>query len=100
MGTSAVAYGNEQRRHVLAVLIGLLKGRAGTVGSDALAPQANRHLVGLGIGPLHMALRVRFVQADVIDYLSLFIVEPAQERAGTEQASETAVGERGESVCK
>jgi len=96
----AVSYGDEQRGHMLAVLVRFLKRRAGAVGGDAFAAQPYRHLVRLRIRALHATLGVRLVQADVVDDLALFVVETAEEGAGTEQATETAVGEGGKSVCK
>jgi len=85
---------------VLAMLIGLLESRAGTVGGDALATQANRDLVRLRIGTFDAPLRVRLVQANVVDDLALFIVEAPQESAGAEQAAKAAIRKSGESVCK
>jgi hypothetical protein len=100
VSASAVAHGDEQRGYVLAVLIGLLERRAGAVRGDALAAQADGHFIRLGIGAFDAALGVRLVQADVVDDLALFVVEATQKRAGAQQASKTAVGESGKSVCK
>ena len=85
---------------MFAVLVGLLKSRAGAVGGDAFTAQLDRHLVGLRIGAFHAALRVSLVQADVVDHLALLVVEAAQEGAGAEQTSKTAVGKGRKSVCK
>ena len=100
MSARAISHGDQKCGDVLAVLVRLLKCGAGAVGGDAFATQPNRYLVGLRIRALHATLGVRFVQADVVDDLALFIVETAEEGAGTEQATETSVGKGGESVCK
>ena len=100
VGASAVAHRDEQRGNVLAVLVRLLKGGAGAVRGNALTAEAYRHFIRLGSGAFDAPLRVRLVQADVVDDFALFVVEAAQKRASAEQAPETAVGESGESVCK
>jgi hypothetical protein len=100
VSAGAIADRDQERGDVLAVLIRLLKGRAGAVRGDAFATQADRHFIRLGIGAFDPALRVRLVQADVVDDLALFVVEAAQKRAGAEQAPKTAVREGGKSVCK
>jgi hypothetical protein len=84
VGPSPVTHRDQQCRHVLAMLIRLLKRGASAVGGDALTTQANRHFVRLGIRALDAALRVRFVQADVIDHLTLLVIEATEERAGAE----------------
>ena len=93
-----VAHGDQQRGHVLAVLIGLLESGARAAGGDALATQPNRDLVRIRIGALDATLRARVVDADLFDDFALLVVEATKEGASAEQASKAAVGERGESV--
>lgn len=100
VSASTIADRDQQCCDVLAVLVGLLKRRAGAVRGDALAAQSNRHLIRLRVRAFDPTLGVGFVQANVVDDLALFVVEAAQERAGAEQAPKTAVGEGGKSVCK
>lgn len=72
-----IAHGDEQRGNVFAVLVGLLKGRAGAVRGDAFPAQADRHFIRFWIRALDSPLRVRLVEADVIDDFALFVVETA-----------------------
>ena len=88
-----VAYRDQQRGYVLAVLPGLLKRRAGAVRSDALTTEANRDLVRVGIRTFDSPLSVRVVQVDFVDHFSLLVIEPAQKGASSEQPSKSAVGE-------
>ena len=93
-----VAHRDEQRGHVLAVLAGLLERGAGAVGSDAFTTEANGHLVGIGIGAAHATVSRGIVEVNLIDDLAFLVVETAEERSGSEQASKSAVGQRGEGV--
>src|SRR5947207_4721068 len=47
-----IAHGNQQGRHMLAMLPRFLESRAGAHRSNAFAAEFDRGLVGLGIGPL------------------------------------------------
>jgi len=81
VGAGTIAHRDQERGHVLTVLVGLLECGARAVGGDALAAQANRHFVWLRIGALDPALSVRLVQADVVDDLALLVVQATKERA-------------------
>jgi hypothetical protein len=76
-GTSLVAHRDQQRGDVLAVLPGLLERRTGAVRGDALAAEANRDLVRIGVGTLDSPLRGGVVHVDVFDDLALLVVETA-----------------------
>jgi hypothetical protein len=81
------------------MLVRLLERRASAVRGDAFATEPDRHFVRLGIRAFYPTLRVRLVEADVVDHLALLVVEPAQERSRAEQATEAAVGKSRKCVC-
>jgi hypothetical protein len=100
VGSGPVSHGDEQRGDVFAVLVGFLEGGASARRGDAFAAQPDRHLVRLRVGALDAPLGVRLVQADVVDHLSLLVIEAAQKRARSQQAAKAAIRKSRKCVCK
>src|SRR5688500_2233330 len=95
-----VANGDQERRHVLAMLPRLLKGRAAAARGDAFAAEADRNVVRLRVRTLHPPLCGRVVEVNLVHHLALLVVEPAQESASAQQSAQAAVGQRGKSICE
>ena len=83
---------------MLAVLSCLLEGRAGAVRRDAFAAELDGDLVRVWVRATHATVGRSVVQVYFVDDLTLLVVEPSQKRSGSEQASESAVGQGGERV--
>ena len=91
--TRLVANGDEQRRDVLAVLPRLGERGACAVRLNAFRRQIDADGVGVAVRALDPALRACLRDLHVLDHAPR-VVEPAQERARTEQTTESAVAER------
>src|SRR6185295_9300190 len=91
-----IANGDEQRRHVFAMLLPrrLRKRRTRAMRLNALWREIDTHRVGIGIRSLHPPLRARFGNLHVLDHAPPRIIEAAQERPGSSQTPESAVAER------
>src|SRR5260221_7701353 len=87
-----VSYRDEERCDVLAVLAGLLEGRARTVRRDAFPAELDGRLVGLRVRALHATRGARVGDVDALDDTPLLVVETSEERARAEQSSKAAVG--------
>jgi hypothetical protein len=96
----AIAHRDQERRDVLAVLVGLLKGGAGAVGRYALATESDRDFIRLGIRAFDPTLSVGLVQAHVVDDLALLVVETSKKGARPEQAPQAAVRKGRKCVCE
>ena len=86
-----VAHRDEQRGDVFAVLPGFGERGAGAIRFDALGGEIDPDRVRVGVRPLDPPLGARFGHLHVLDDAPTRVVETAQKRPRSEQASESAV---------
>ena len=83
---------------MLTVLSRLRESRAAAARGDALATESDAHIVRIRVRAADRAGGHRFFDVDLLNDLSFFVVEPAQESTSTKETSEAAIGESGKSV--
>jgi hypothetical protein len=86
-----IADRNQQRRDVLAVLVGLSEGRTRTMRLDAVGSQLDRDRVGLGLRRSNRARGRHLVDCDILDDATTEILKSPKERSGAEQPAKATV---------
>jgi hypothetical protein len=92
-----IAYGDQQRGGVLAVL-GLAEGGARAGRLDTVGAEFDAHRERVGVGGSDRARRVGVVDLDVADRVVAEVLEPPHERPRAEEPTEAAIAEGRESV--
>jgi len=87
-----IAHSDQERRHVFAVVAGLLKGWTTTFRRDAITAELNGRQIGIGVRTLDAGGGVGLVDLEVSNDLALLVIEAAQEGPRTEQASKASIG--------
>ena len=86
-----VAHRDEERRDVFAMLPRFGERGTGAIRLDAFGSEIDAHRVGVGVRPFDPPLGARFGHLHVLDHAPSRVVEAAQKRPRSEQASESAV---------
>jgi len=93
-----VAHGDQEGRHVLAVVARLLKSRTAALRGDAFSSELNGGQIRIVVGALDASRRIRLTDFEITDDLALLVVEATQKGPSSEQAAKASIREGREST--